>query len=265
MDVLRFTLKGKLAFFKKPDLNSYLYFTYGNIHRVALLGIFGAILGYSGYNSMSFNEKYHKQFKEKISKTSRVYPEFYERLEHLNIAIVPYTPSFDKKMQTFNNSVGYASQEQGGNLVIREQWLENPSWDIYVAIDSDESEKLKNAILNQQYVYNPYLGKNDHPATICNMQLLSDVTESSNLEFIHSLYEKGDFSTVIKEDLDFMEYDLGDSQECSRFKYEERLPVALQEQTNGYIFKDFILTNYNISRNAEKTVYNVEGKNIVFI
>lgn len=47
-----------------------------------------------------------------------------------------------KKVQIFNNSVGYASAEQGGNLIIKEQWLENPVWDIYVLIDCEEAEKL---------------------------------------------------------------------------------------------------------------------------
>ena len=46
MEILRFRLSGKNAFFKKPEVNTYCYFTYGNIHKVALLGMFGAILGY---------------------------------------------------------------------------------------------------------------------------------------------------------------------------------------------------------------------------
>ena len=50
MEVLKFTLKGKTAFFKMPEVNTYYYFTYGNIHKVVLLGIFGAILGYGGYS-----------------------------------------------------------------------------------------------------------------------------------------------------------------------------------------------------------------------
>ena len=49
MKVLRFTLSGKQAFFKKPEVNKYYYFTYGHIHRVALLGLLGAVMGYSGY------------------------------------------------------------------------------------------------------------------------------------------------------------------------------------------------------------------------
>ena len=45
MRALKFTLSGKNAFFKKPEVNAYFYFTYGQIHRVALLGILGAIVG----------------------------------------------------------------------------------------------------------------------------------------------------------------------------------------------------------------------------
>ena len=48
MKVVRFTLSGKNAFFKKPEVNACYYFTYGQIHKVALLGMFGAIAGYDG-------------------------------------------------------------------------------------------------------------------------------------------------------------------------------------------------------------------------
>ena len=50
MKAVRFTLSGKNAFFKKPEVNSYYYFTYGQIHKVALLGMLGAIAGYNGYS-----------------------------------------------------------------------------------------------------------------------------------------------------------------------------------------------------------------------
>lgn len=49
MKAVRFTLSGKSAFFKKPEVNTYYYFTYGQIHKVALLGMLGAIAGYNGY------------------------------------------------------------------------------------------------------------------------------------------------------------------------------------------------------------------------
>ena len=134
MRVLKFDLKGKTAFFKSPEVNL-CYFTYGNIHKPVLLGIFGAIMGYKGYNN-----------------GYDVYPEYYERLQHLKVSIIPGEERgvFDKKFQNFNNSVGYASQEQGGNLIVREQWLENPKWTIYVSLNSDESLKLADMIKNRE-------------------------------------------------------------------------------------------------------------------
>ena len=68
MDALKFVLKGKTAFFKNPEVNTYQYFTYGNIHKPALLGIFGTILGYKGYES-HFDH----------------FPEYYEKLKNVQI------------------------------------------------------------------------------------------------------------------------------------------------------------------------------------
>lgn len=36
-EAIRFELWGNTAFFKKPDVNEYVYFTYNNIHKIALL------------------------------------------------------------------------------------------------------------------------------------------------------------------------------------------------------------------------------------
>ena len=104
MQALTFTLSGETAFFRQPDVNAYLYFTYGHIHKVALLGMFGAILGLDGYNQMKKGQKY---------------PEFYEALKDLRISIRPLVNHglFLKKIYSFNNSVGYASFEKGGNLI----------------------------------------------------------------------------------------------------------------------------------------------------
>jgi CRISPR-associated protein Cas5h len=143
MKALKFTLNGKTAFFKNPEVNSYYYFTYGNIHKPALLGLFGAILGYKGYAYQDNN----------------TYPEYYEKLKDIQISILPNKEKghFNRKIQIFNNSVGYASKEQGGNLIVKEQWLENPSWTIYVILNNDEAEKLAEMVLNKQCVYIPYL------------------------------------------------------------------------------------------------------------
>lgn len=232
MRVLKFDLKGKTAFFKSPEVNL-CYFTYGNIHKPVLLGIFGAIMGYKGYNN-----------------GYDVYPEYYERLHHLKVSIIPGEERgvFDKKFQNFNNSVGYASQEQGGNLIVREQWLENPKWTIYVSLNSDESLKLADMIKNRECVYMPYLGKNDHPAVIENVEILSiEKTEAEN-QRIHSLAPADD-----------LEFDWDDA----LYRYEEYLPSALTERTNQYQMKKFVLTDAEVIA-AKVPVYQDGGKNIVF-
>ena len=100
MEAVKFTLSGRNAFFKKPEVNAYYYFTYSHIHKVALLGIFGAILGYGGYAQKEWK-------KEKKGQSIEVdYPEFYEKLRHIKVSVVPknergYIP---KKVQIFNNS-----------------------------------------------------------------------------------------------------------------------------------------------------------------
>ena len=153
LKVLKFTLSGTHAFFKKPDVNAYIYFTYSNIHKIALLGLLGAIVGYKGYNS---------QYEE-----GSTYPQFYEKLRHIKLGIVPSIKKgfedksikgyFTKKVQTFNNTVGYANKD--GNLIVKEQWIENPCWDIYLLLDNKESEKISDYIINSKSVFIPYLGK----------------------------------------------------------------------------------------------------------
>lgn len=69
MEVCKVTLKGRTAFFKKPDVNSYYYFTYGQIHKVVLLGIFGAILGYSGYESIKTEKRKKDSAEDQVSRS----------------------------------------------------------------------------------------------------------------------------------------------------------------------------------------------------
>ena len=247
MKVLKFKLTGKTAFFKKPDTNSYLYFTYGNIHKVALLGIFGAILGYKGYNQMGKDE---------------VYPEFYRRLEKIKIAVEPNNDKayISKKVQIFNNSVGYASKEMGGNLIVKEQWLENPSWNIYILIDNEEAENIEDYILNHKVVYTPYLGKNDHYANISDIEIFESCNEVSDITRLNSLCLKSNIELDIIDDEDLFEDDSNEE----IFKYQEKLPIALDKDTNMYVMESFVYSNMEVKRINGVTVYKVGEKNIVF-
>ena len=134
MKAICFKLSGKTACFRKPDVNVYAYFTYNNIHKPALLGLLGAVIGLGGYTQLF--EK-NRDLKKGSLGYDDGYPEFYEKLQYLKVSITPLAPNgyFSKKIQVFNNSVGYASFEQGGNLVVLEQWLENPAWQIMILDD----------------------------------------------------------------------------------------------------------------------------------
>ena len=255
MKAVKFTLSGKNAFFKKPEVNTYYYFTFGQIHKVALLGMFGAILGYDGYAQKKWT---------KIKKGQSIvkeYPEFYEKLNKLHISIIPqnergYIP---KKVQLFNNSVGYASGEQGGNLIVREQWLENPKWEIALLVDSEEAKKICNAICNKICVYYPYLGKNDHLADISGVKREEVQMIDFDLGRLDCLTPK---EGVCIADLDFDEME--DLSAYSEFKYEEALPFEIDGWVNNYILKTFLYTDAFVEvKNTEVYQLN-DGKTIVF-
>lgn len=252
MEAVRFTLGGKNAFFKKPEVNSYYYFTYGQIHKVALLGMFGAILGYEGYAQKKWTtiKKGQEMIKE--------YPEFYEKLKEIKISVVPQNEKgyIPKKVQLFNNSVGYASGEQGGNLIVKEQWLENPKWDIYVMIDCDEAEKLAQYLKEKKCVYVPYLGKNDHLADISKVQRVSlqakRLEESESVQ-VTSMFPKEQGELCLPDDED----------EVEMFKYEEKLPIKLNGYTNLYEYCSFCYTNLDVMV-KETELYQDENRILIF-
>lgn len=265
MTILKFTLSGKTAFFKKPDVNTYLYFTYGNVHKVALLGMFGAILGYGGYNQMkksNISKKINKKDNENF-----IFPEFYEKLKNIKISIIPNSEKgfISKKVQTFNNSVGYASKEQGGNLIVKEQWLENPSWDIYVLVDNEESEKISKYIVNHKAIYQPYLGKNDHYANITNIEVIEDnqIMELNEVSKLNSLFPKKFFEVNLEDDEEEEDESEDDIYE-EAFKYEEQLPTGLDKETNMYILEGFLYTSMKVCGHNDVCVYKVRERNIVF-
>lgn len=252
MDALKFNLSGRTAFFKKPDVNSFYYFTYGNIHKVALLGILGAICGYGGYNSQCLNKE-------------QIYPEFYEKLKDINIGIVPKNEKgyIDKKIQVFNNSVGYASKELGGNLIVKEQWLENPKWDVYILIDENVPEDLKNRLLNSRFKYIPYLGKNDHMANITDAEYIENIEKLDNVEKVDSIFIKDKFE-IQKLDDDLFDMVNDSYEDVSEYKYEEMLPVSLEETTNKYNLETFIYTNSKLKSLTDSKTYQCDDKNIFF-
>ena len=271
MKVLKFNLSGDFAFFKNEVMND-IYDTYPHIHKPALLGLFGAMLGYDGY----------AQTQKVFGKENNSYPEYYQKLKDLKVAIVPKKQSFTKVLETFTNTTAMfnrvtvmdkkekeeaesknddevkkvkgkkSDKKEGATLIVEQFWLEKPSWDIYLIVDSEESKKIEDSILNFKTVYSLYLGANNHFANISDIGILEakEITEKGVI--INSLVKDEEINSLrtgnIKEDVYFYDY---------------ILPTLLSPKSNVYKKEDFILTNDTLEMRKNKA-YNVNGVNVVF-
>lgn len=133
---------------KKPDTNEPVYLTFNILHKPALLGILGAIIGEAG-------------FKEK-----GILPDYYLKLRDLKIGIQPLrheNGNFQKTTIAYNNTTGMASKEQGGNLIVTEQTIVAPAFRCYFLLDLHNQihQKLDENLSNYNAEYLPYLGKNE--------------------------------------------------------------------------------------------------------
>lgn len=268
MRAISFKLSGKTACFRKPDVNVHAYFTYNNIHKPALLGLLGAIIGLGGYTQLHDEKEQikvkikevkgqeKKELENELEKLDKKLPEFYEKLKHLKVSITPLAPNgyFSKKIQTFNNSVGYASFEQGGNLIVREQWLENPVWQIMVLDDGSEIfQKISEYLLGGKSVFIPYLGKNDHPAKIEEVKSIQLDKATEEIKISSLFHEKTlEISKVPPRG------------ELSYF-FKEISPFRLQEQYHFYEYVPLVFTNHKIQNGEFGNVFSIDGQNYAFI
>jgi CRISPR-associated protein Cas5h len=214
------------------------------------MGILGAVIGLKGYTSQHMK-------KEK-------YPEFYTCLKDMRIGIVPPSGNrgyFSKKIITFNNSVGYANIDANKmpcNLVVREQWLEDVTWNIYLCLEDIKDvriyDKIVDYLLNRKSEYPPYLGKNDHFAEIKDPEIVY-CKPIDFAEEIHSLFY---YEKVVLDDYPI--YDGG-----LPFLYKDYVPVALNEFNNKYEFREIAFTNRAIKEIKDTLILPHNGCNVALI
>lgn len=252
--IISFDLYAEKAFFKKPDINDKLYLTYNTLHKPALLGIMGAILGLSGYQ------------------TNSVLPDYYIKLKHVPVAIKPIgadceNGNFIKTIISYNNTTGLASDEKGGNLIVSEQTIINPKFRIYISLDLDVKMEalLFDRISNQQSEYIPYLGKNDYMA-YWNMDEVNVYDHKAFIpkdDFrISSLFLKDkplvdsivEHKTKRRSNVSFLN---------GTFMFFENLPVELDEYLFQYNYKDFTYTDWMISKDSNLSSLFEVGKDII--
>jgi CRISPR-associated protein Cas5h len=244
--LISFDIKADFGFLKKPDTNEPMYLTFNMIHKPFVLGLLGAILGERGFQK------------------NEVFPDYYLKLKDTPIGIKPLNDekgNFQKTVITYNNGVGYASMETGGNLIITEQTLIKPSYRIYLLTDNKE---LIQRIQNYEAEFLPYLGKNDFSLWWENVQVYDyEEFEPKNSYQVHSLFIK---KMIVKDgkevddDIPAWEMDFTGGE----FAYFERLPTGYDEELYQYEYQPFVLTTFKLKRDYKiDNLYQLNNDEII--
>lgn len=241
MKLISFDIESDFGFFRKPESNNTLNVSYNIIHRPAVLGILGAIIGLEGY-------------KEKGE-----FPEYYKRLNHLKIGIAPLEHEQGNYLKTpikYSNTVGYANKDganKGTTFLTEELTLIAPKYRIYLllVLDNEDEVLLFNNLKNKKSEYIPYFGKNEFTAWWSNFVEydFSEVNSESHLVGkLNSLFVR---NQIIKDNVEkgsssFLDIIDADDFDEITFIYFERLPVDFDLKLTQYQIKEMVYTNYKI-------------------
>jgi len=264
--VISFDLFADFGFFKKPFSNEKLdlYLTFNMVHKPALLGILGAILGLKGY------KEYGKL------------PEYHEKLKSLKIGIEPIEINkktgkpfhekgiFPKTTIKFNNSVGYANKQNGinCNLIINEQIILSPAYRCYVLLDGSIElslqARLEEYLVNGYAEYLPYFGKNEFSCwwekDSLREYIVADLKRYSSFS-ISSIFYLPD---VTLKDSQSNLFDFFITQ--NPFAYFERLPIGFIKVEDSYQYQveKFAYSNFQIKADTQiENLYAIRKENEV--
>ena len=241
--LISFDLQADFAFFKKPDHNVGILLSYNMLHKPALLGILGAIIGLEGY-----------QKKGEL-------PEYYHKLKDIPVGIEPLEGfhekgNFQKTSVKYTNTVGYANDD--GNLLVEETMLVKPAYRCYLLLDLENElhAKLYAYLKSGQAEYVPYLGKNEFQAWWIDEMGKSSFHEY-DFELDNERKESFQVKTVfqkqgiMKEGIE--EEDTSDNYNPfelvftpKSFMYFERLPSGFDANLFQYDIKEYVFSNFLI-------------------
>jgi CRISPR-associated protein Cas5h len=233
MQYISFTISGSVAFFKDPHRND-IECTYPHIHRPAILGICGAILGLRGRESDM---------------------EYYKKLGTMGISVVPSRIKFDTFVDTSTNTTGFANIKTKDTQIIRRQMIVNPSWDIYLKqnnVDTELWNELIKRLINKNFVYTIGLGHKHLLADITNVVVGNMyIVDNTEVEYIDSMIYKCDINDII---------------ETNRIEF--TAPVSLYKFEKYWQYKNkklFYTTNFIEDINNNVQIYNTGDRFIRFI
>jgi CRISPR-associated protein Cas5h len=237
--IISFDLRADFAYFKKPDINEGTILTFNCLHKPALLGILGAIVGLKGYSKKG------------------EFPEYYQAFKDLPIGIEPIEGyhekgNFSKTNIKYTNTVGYANAD--GTLIITEQTLIKPAFRCYIMIDDeiDHQAILKDRIFKGESVYLPYLGKNEFSAswdidTVKEYQY-SNFSPKENFK-IASMFIREYSISQQKIKPKFSPSALK-MQNMASFMFFERLPIGFDEKLFQYQLAEFAYTDWTLKQDS---------------
>ncbi|WP_259015203.1 CRISPR-associated protein Cas5 [Emticicia fluvialis] len=228
-------LKSEFGFFRKPDANNTVNLSYNIVHKPAILGIFGAIIGLDGY-------------KEKGKM-----PQYYELLKDIKLGIEPLSHekgSYQKTVIKYSNTVGYANN--GSTYLTEEATLIKPAYRVYALLNLTNThhkylfECLKDGIAE----YIPYFGKNEFSAwwekesfKDYSFQKIEEQTEDIKIKtmFLKKDVIKDHKSTPIFDFSSFFENE-------TPFMYFERLPYDFDTTLFQYLLGDFVFSTFHLRK-----------------
>ena len=149
MKLVSIDFQSDFGFFRKPETNNTLNVSYNILHKPAVLGLMGAIIGLKGY-----------QRKGEL-------PEYYEKLKDIKVGITPLdheNGNFTKTPIKYSNTVGYANARS--NFLTEELTLIAPKYRVFLMLnDSDKEQKqLLENLEGGKSEFIPYFGKNEFSA-----------------------------------------------------------------------------------------------------
>lgn len=243
-------LKSDFGFFRKPDANNTINLSYNMLHKPALLGIFGAIVGLQGY------------------KAKGIQPKYYEIFKNIKIGIEPIDHekgNFQKTTIIYSDTTGFNNNDKNklpATRIMEEVTLIKPCYRVYTLLDLDDDNQhlLYDYLKEGKAEYLPYFGKNEFAAWWENFREYDyQAVEKPLSNFkIRTLFLKQD---IIKKQkaapfLDFMNF----WENETPFMYFERLPKSFDLTLFQYDLGDSVFTTFGLKQSANiSNLYHLTG------
>jgi CRISPR-associated protein Cas5h len=252
MQLISFDVQSDFGFFRKPETNNTLNVSYNMLHKPALLGILGAIIGLKGYRKKG------------------QLPEYYEKLKNIQVGIAPTGLNHDKGNFTktsikYSNTVGYANK--GTNFLTEELTLISPKYKVYLMLEEtiDEQAQLLDNLERGRTEFIPYFGKNEFTAWWSPDSFKRHNYQKATLKKNEAIRIKTLFlkNQIVSKNAEMPEMDFlsaADDNEGSRFIYFERLPVGFNLELMQYELREMVYSNFSIKIKKDlANLYQING------